>query len=107
MPDQPRRRRHGFREAAEEKADHLTKTMPRPKVTSNWSSCGLRVEVADDDALHHHADEHHEQRAGDNGDDERTRVGIGQPAGIAAEHEHRAVREVEDAERAVDDRQSG
>ena len=34
------------------------------------------------------------------------RVGVGDPAGVAAEHEHRAVREVEDAERAVDDRQA-
>src|SRR5262249_28028957 len=32
-----------------------------------------------------------------------SRVAVGQPAGIAAEHEHRAMRQVENAERAVDD----
>ena len=63
--------------------------------------------MADDDPLHHHADQHDEQRAGDDGDDERAGVGIGDPAGVAAEHEHRAVREIEHAERAVDDRQAG
>ena len=64
------------------------------------------IEVADDHALHHHADEHHEQRAGDHRDDEGSGVAVGDKAGVAAEHEHRAVREVEDTERAVDDRQA-
>ena len=65
------------------------------------------VEVADDDPLHHHADDHHEQRAGDHRDDEGVGIGVGDIAGVAAEHEHRAMREVEHAERAVDDRQAG
>ena len=46
------------------------------------------------------------QRARDHGDDERTGIFEGDIAGIAAEHEHRAVREVEHAERAVDDGQA-
>ena len=63
--------------------------------------------MADDQPLHHHANQHHEQRAGDHGDDEGAGIGIGDPAGIAAEHEHRAMREIEHAEHAVDDRQAG
>ena len=61
------------------------------------------VKVADDPALNRHADQHHEQGAGDDGDDERAGIGVGDPASVAAEHEHRAVREVQHAERAVDD----
>ena len=65
------------------------------------------VEVADDDALDHHAHDHHEQRAGNHRDDERTGIGVGHAAGVTAEHEHRAMREVEHPERAIDDRQPG
>src|SRR5262249_2362308 len=61
------------------------------------------VEIADDDALHHHAEQHHEQRAGGERRDERAGVLVGDEPGVSAEHEHRAVREVEHAERAVDD----
>src|SRR3546814_8062130 len=65
------------------------------------------VEVPDDQPLHHDADEHHEEGAGRDGN----QIGIGQlvgnETGIAADHEHRAVREVEDTQRAVDDRQAG
>jgi hypothetical protein len=46
---------------------------------------------------------HHEQRAGHHRHDVGLGVFIGDEAGVAAEHEHRAVREVEHAERAVDD----
>jgi hypothetical protein len=63
------------------------------------------IEVADDDTLRHHANDHDEDRSGDHGDNERTRVAVGDPARVAAEHEHRAVREIEDAERPVDDGQ--
>lgn len=66
-----------------------------------------RVEVADDDALGHHAHQHHEQRAGDDGQHEGAAQVVGHPAGVAAQHEHRAVREVEHAQRAVDDGQAG
>ncbi len=66
------------------------------------------VEVADDDALHHGRRRIiDEQRAADHRDDERSGIAVGDLAGIAAEHEHRAVREVEHAERAVDDGQAG
>jgi hypothetical protein len=61
----------------------------------------------DHDALHHHADDHDEHRAGKDGDNERARIGIGQPAGVAAEHEHGAVSEIEHAEGAVNDGESG
>ena len=76
-------------------------------MTSSWSSCGRRVEVADDQPLHHHANQHHEERASDDGEDEGPGIAVGDPAGIAAEHEHRAMRQVKDAERAIDDRQAG
>ena len=65
------------------------------------------IEVPDDDALHHHAHEHDEQRAGDHRDHERSGILEGDIAGVAAEHEHRAMREVEHAERAVNDGQAG
>ena len=68
---------------------------------------GPAVEGSHHDPLHHHAKQHDEQGTGDDGDDERAAVGIGDPAGVAAEHEHRAMRQIEDAERAVDDRQAG
>ena len=64
------------------------------------------IKVADDHALDQHADEHHEQRARDHRNDEGFGVAVCDKAGVAAEHEHRAVREVEDTERAVDDRQA-
>ena len=64
------------------------------------------VEMADDDPLHQDADNHHKQRAGDHGDDERAGIAVGDIAGVTAQHEHRAMREVEHAERAIDDGQS-
>ena len=48
---------------------------------------------------------HDKQRARDDGDDERVGIGVRDVTGVAAEHEHRAMREVEHAERAVDDGQ--
>src|SRR5262249_9095066 len=68
---------------------------------------GPAVEGSDHEPLHHHAKQHDEQGTGDDGEGERAAVGIGDPTGVAAEHEHRAVRQIEDAERAVDDRQAG
>ncbi len=65
------------------------------------------IEMADDDPFHHHAHEHDEQRAGDHGDGERPGILEGDIAGVAAEHEHRAMREVEHPERAIDDGQAG
>jgi len=64
------------------------------------------VEVADDHPLHDDADDHDEKRAAKDGGDERAGVVIRQPAGITAQHEHGAVRQIENAERAIDDRQS-
>src|SRR6185437_10510566 len=62
-----------------------------------------RIEVANDDPLHQHAEDRDEQGADDNRYDERSGIGVGHPSGVTAEHEHRAMREVQDAERAVDD----
>src|SRR5262249_45976210 len=62
-----------------------------------------RVKMADDDALDQYADDHDKKRSRDHRRDERPGVAVGQPAGIAAEHEHGAMREIEDAERAIDD----
>ena len=107
MPTSGGRRRHGLRQAAEEKAHRLDEHDAEAEGHQQLVLVRPRVEVADDHPLHHHADQHDEQRAGDDGDDEGARIGIGDPAGVAAEHEHRAVREVEDAERAVDDGQAG
>ena len=53
------------------------------------------VEVADDDPFHHHADHQDEQRPRDNREDKQSGIGISNIAGVAAEHEHRAMREVE------------
>ena len=64
------------------------------------------VEMPDDDALHQNADNRHEQRSGNDGDDERPGVAVRDITGVTAEHEHRAVRQVQDAERTVDDGQA-
>jgi hypothetical protein len=48
---------------------------------------GPAVEGSHHDPLHHHAKQHDEQGTGDDGDDERAAVGIGDPAGERAEHE--------------------
>ena len=64
------------------------------------------VEVADDHQLDEAADHHQEQRAGDHRDDEGPGRLERHVAGIAAQHEHRAVRQVQHAERAVDDGQA-
>ena len=107
MPDQERRRRHRLRQAAEEEAHRLHEHDAEAEGDQQLVLVRAGIEVADDHPLHHHADQHDEQRAGNDGDDEGAGIGVGDPAGIAAEHEHRAVREIEDAERAVDDRQAG
>ena len=107
MPTNGQRRRHAFDRLPKKKRTVSTKTMARPKVTSSWSSCGPAVEVADDEPLHHDADQHPEQRAGDHRDDEGAGERSTRPAGVAAEHEHRAMGEIQHAERAVDDRQAG
>src|SRR6185437_4741896 len=65
------------------------------------------IEMADDDPLHQYADDHDEQRARDHRDDERAGVLERDITGVAAEHEHRAMREVEHPERAIDDGQPG
>ena len=107
MPTSRRRRRHRLRQAAEEKTHGLDEDDAETEGDEQLVLVRPRIEVTDDHALHHHADQHDEQRAGDDGDDEGAGIGVGDPAGIAAEHEHGAVREVEHAERAVDDRQTG
>ena len=107
MPDQPRRRRHHLRQAAEEKADGLHEDDAQAEGDEHLVLVWPGVERADDDPLRYHPDEHDEQRAGDDCDDEGARVSVCHPAGVTAEHEHGAVREVEHAERAIDDRQAG
>src|SRR6478752_304131 len=62
--------------------------------------------MPDDEALHDDADHPYEKRAGDHRGDERSRRLERYIARIATEHEHRAVREVQHAQRAVDDRES-
>ncbi len=106
-PDQGGRGRNGLRQAAEEKAHGLHEHDAKAEGHQQLVLVRPGIEVADDHALHHHADQHDEQRTGDDGDDKGARIGIGDPAGVAAEHEHRAVGKVEDAERAVDDGQAG
>src|SRR4051812_47104208 len=65
------------------------------------------VEMTDDHTLHHDTDEHDENGSGDHRSNERPCVAVGEPTGVAAEHEHRAVREVQYSERAVNDGQAG
>ena len=101
--DEARRRRHRLRKAAEDEADRFHEDDAEAEGDEELILGRAAVEVADDHALHHHADQHDEQRAGDDGGDERARIGVGDPAGVAAEHEHRAMREIQHAERAVDD----
>ncbi len=107
MPTKGRRRRDHLRQAAEEEADGLDEDDAETEGDEDLVFGRPCVEVPDDRPLHHHADQHDEQRARDHGDDERPRIAVGEPAGIAAQHEHRPVREVENAERAVNDRQAG
>src|SRR3546814_3424785 len=87
--------------------DHLDIDDPEAEGDEDLVLMRPAVEVPDDQPLHHDADEHHEDGAGRDGN----QIGIGQlvgnETGIAADHEHRAVREVEDTQRAVDDRQAG
>src|SRR5262245_61142963 len=63
--------------------------------------------MANDHPLYQQADDHDENGASYDRSNEGVRVAIGQPASITAKHEHGAVREIEDAERAVDDGQTG
>ena len=102
-----RRRLHRLRQAAEEETHELDEDDAETEGDQELVLVRPLVEMADDAAFHHHADQHDEQRAGDDRDDERAGIAIGDPAGVAAEHEHGAMREVEHAERAVDDRQAG
>ena len=98
-------RRHRLRKTAEEEAHRLDEDDAETEGDEKLVLVGARIKIADDQPLHQHADQHHEQRAGDHRDDERAGIGVGDPAGIAAQHEHRAMREVEHAKHAVDDRQ--
>ncbi len=102
-----RRRRHSFRQAAKEEAHSLDEDDAEAEGDQDLVFARAAVKVADNQAFHQHADDHNEQRAGDEGDDKGAGETIAEPAGIAAEHEHSAVREVEHAERAVNDRQAG
>ena len=105
-PGQGWRRRHRLRKAAEEKADGLHEHDAEAEGDEELVLVRAGIKVADDHQLHHRSDQHDEQRAGNDGDDEGARISVGDPASIAAQHEHCAVREIEDAERAVDDRQA-
>ena len=107
MPTRPAGGGTDLRQAAKEEARGLDEHDAEAKGEEQLVLVRTAVEGSDHDPLHHHADEHDEQGTGDDGDDERAAVGVGDPAGVAAEHEHRAVRQIEDAERAVNDRQAG
>ena len=96
-----------FECAGKEQAHQLDEADAEPEGDKELILMRTVIEVADDDALHHHAQHHHEQRARNHRDDERTGIFIGHEAGVTADHEHRAMREVEHAERAVDDGQPG
>ena len=66
------------------------------------------VEMADDDALHHHADDAAGTASPAITATMNEPVGLVRDiAGVAAEHEHRAMRQVQHAERAVDDGEAG
>ena len=101
--DQARRRRHGLRQAAEEEAHYFDEHDAKAEGDQELVLVRTAVEVTDDDALDENADDHAEQRAADHRGDVRAGVAVGQPAGVTAEHEHGAVREVQHAERAIDD----
>ena len=63
------------------------------------------VEMPDKHQFDDAADHQQKERTRDHRDGERPGGVEGQVAGIAAEHEHRAMRQVQDAEGAVDDGQ--
>jgi hypothetical protein len=65
------------------------------------------IEVTDDDPLHRHAQKHDKHRAGDYGGDVRARIFVGDITSVTAKHEHRAVREIEHAKRAINNGQPG
>ncbi len=99
--------RHAQRQAAEHEPDQLDQ---HDAETERHQELVLRragVEMADDDELDQSSDDEQEQRPGDDGDGEGAGRLERDEAGIAAEHEHGAVRQVEDAERAVDDGEAG
>ena len=101
------RRRDGLRQAAEEKAHDLHEDDAKAESDEKLVLVWARIKMADDQPLHQHPNEHHKERTRDNRQDKRPGIGIGNPAGVAAQHEHRAVGEVKHAERAIDDRQAG
>ena len=101
-----RRRRHQLRLTAENEAHELDKNDAETERHQKLIFMRPAVEMPDDDALHHDADDRHKQRPGDDGDDERSGIAVGDIAGVTAEHEHRTMREVQNAERAVDDGQA-
>ena len=101
-----RRRRHDLRLAAEHEANQLDENNAETEGHQQLVFMRPVVEMPDDDALHQDAEDRHEQRSGDDGDDEGPGIIIGDIAGIAADHEHRAMRQIENAERAVNDGQA-
>ena len=106
IPAKQRRRRHQLRLAAENKAHDLDENDTKTECHQKLIFMRAAVEVPDDDALHQNSDDRHEQRSGNDRDDERSGIAIGDKAGVTAEHEHRAVREVQNAKRAVNDSQA-
>ena len=105
--DEPGRRRHHLRQTAKEEARDLDEHDAKAKGEKQLILMRTAVEESDNEPFHHDAHEHDEQGTGDYGDDERAGIGISDPAGVTAQHEHRAVRQIEDAERTVNDRQAG
>jgi hypothetical protein len=99
------RRRHNLRLACEEEAHGFDEADAKPESDQKLVFVRPVIKVTDDDAFDRHPEHHHEERTGDHRNDERLRVVIGHQAGITSEHEHRAMRKVQHAERAIDDGQ--
>jgi hypothetical protein len=103
----PTRRRHGFRQAAEEEADDLDVDDAQSERHEDLILVGPVIKMSDDDLLHRNAEEQHEARSRCDRDEVGAGILVSDDARIAANHEHRAVREVENAQSAIDDRQTG
>jgi len=88
-------------------ADHLNEADAEAKGDEQLIFVGATIEVANNDAFHQDAENHDEHRACRYGDDEGAGIFERDIAGVTTEHEHRAVGEIEHAERSVDDRQAG
>src|SRR2546421_569439 len=82
--------------AAVEEADGLDDDHREAERDEELVLVRAAVEVADHHPLHHQPEHHEGERPGDHGDGERVRRLPSRVAGVAAQHEHGAVGEVED-----------